>query len=115
MSGKSSAASQKERICLEVRRQISTVDPNVETRKTACSVTTLRLREIHLDGPRVGVGSAIGASDNRNVVDVLGKESVQVGAVVSELAVNHGGGAVEARFLRVGGADGDVERCRAPR
>ena len=48
------------------------------------------------EGQRVGVGSVIDTPDNGNVLDVLGKESVQVRAEVSK---------------RVGQADGNVQNC----
>ena len=48
------------------------------------------------------------APDYGNVVDVAGKESFQVGAIVGELVVNHCLGAVEARVLRLGRANGNV-------
>ena len=43
------------------------------------------LAESVQDRQRVGVGSAMGAPDNGNVVDVVGKETVQVG-VSAELS-----------------------------
>ena len=71
-------------------------DAGVEAPK---DVATLRLREMQLPSQRVGVGSAKGAPDDGYVVDVLGGKGVQARAIVGELAVNHGLGAVEASLL----------------
>ena len=65
-----------------MRLQISTVIRAWRRWKTACSVATLRLREMHLlrvrkTVKRGGEESVIGAPDDGDAVDVLGVEGVQ--------------------------------------
>ena len=111
---------QQKRICLEVRLHISTVTLAWRRRKTACSVATSHLREMHLLGVRKRVnvlewGLPL-ALQTMGVVDVLGEEGVKVTAIVGKLAVNDGLGAIKASLLRSRWRrPGLSGRCQAPR